>query len=126
MVKSGKQPRGDHSKKDSNSSAVSTGPVRKTDMKSTKSGDNADENAKPACGSLLSDSRKENQPSSPAVNLDDPTQWPSLGPAKISLSVVDGKPPAVSVLQPLAERKKSPNAPIIPVVPLNMQRRRPS
>jgi hypothetical protein len=125
-IKSGKQPRENHSKKGSNSSAVSTGSVRKTDINSTKSGGKTDENAKPASGDLLGDSQKENQPSSPAVNLDDPTQWPSLGPVKTSLSVVDGKPPAVPALQPLAERKKSPNAPIIPVVPLNMQRRRPS
>jgi hypothetical protein len=124
-VKSNKKPRETHSKKGSNSSTISTCSVRKTDMKSTNSEDKTYENAKPVTGDNLSGSQKENQPSSLAVNLEDPTQWPSLGPAKTS-SIVDGKPLAVTVLQPLTERKKNPNAPIIPVVPLNMQRRRPS
>lgn len=123
-VKSGKKVRKNHSKTDSNSSTVSTGSVRKAAMKSKKSGDKADENAKPAHQELRG-SQKEKQPSSLAVDLDDSTQWPTLGSAKAP-SMVDSKQPTAPAPQPLSERKKNPNAPIIPAVPLNMQRRRPS
>ena len=125
-VKTGKQPRENHSKKGSNSSIVSTGSVRNADMKPAKSGGKKDGSVKPATEDFH-DPRKENLPSSPTVNLEDNTQWPSLGTVKTSLALTDGKPHSVPVLQPLIERKKNPNAPIIPVVPLNMQqRRRPS
>lgn len=117
-VKSGNKSRKTHSKTDSNSSTLSTGSLRKADTKS-KSGEKTDAEKD------LQGSQKENKPSSPAVNLDDSTQWPTLGPAKAP-TTVDSKQPAVPAPQPLSERKKNPNAPIIPAVPLNMQRRRPS
>lgn len=122
--KSGKKQRQNHSKTDSNSSAISTGSVRKVDKKSVKSNENTDEKAKPAAGDkVLRDTQKENV-SSLAVNPEYSTQWPSLGPTKVPLSsVVDCK---LTAPPTLCERKKNPNGPIIPAVPLNMQRRRPS
>jgi hypothetical protein len=127
IVKPGKKQRQNqtHSKTDSNTSTISGGSVRNSDLKS-KSAQNTDDNVAPSAGGKNKyDSQKENDLSLPAVNLEDPTQWPSLGPAKSPL-IVDDKPPAVTVLQHLSERKKNPNAPIIPAVPLNLQRRRPS
>lgn len=123
-VKPGKKQRGTHSKKGSDGSNISTGSVRKADVKSSKPGDKLDETTKAPAGDNIRD-QKENHPVTPIVNLEDPTQWPPLGPAKGALPVVDDKP-AVPVLQPLSERKKNPNTPIIPAVPLNLQRRRPS
>ena len=116
-----------HSKRDSNTSTVSTSSVRKVDKKSKKSNEkkeSRDENVKFG-EKNLNQSQKENQSSSPAVNLSDATQWPTLGAGKTPV-LSDGKAPAGPALQPLVDRKKNPNAPIIPAVPLNMQRRRPS
>jgi hypothetical protein len=123
-LKSGKRSYQNHSKTDSNSSTMSTGSVCKADQKSNKSGEKTGENAKPA-EKNLNGAQNENRSSSPAVNLDDSTQWPILGPTKAPL-MVDCKPPAVPTLQPLGERKKNTSVPIVPAVPLNMLRRRPS
>lgn len=112
-----------HSKNNSSSSTSSTGSVRKTDQKSPQLGKKVDKNSNPE-GKELSYLQEGSQPSSPAVNFEDSMQWPALAPSKTPF--IDGKPPAVPTIQPLIERKKNPNAPIVPAVPLNMQRRRPS
>jgi hypothetical protein len=123
-VKSGKKSRQSHSKTDS-SSTISAGSVRKSEKKSKESCEKTDENAQPAKDDLQR-SQKETQPSSPTVNLDDPTQWPTLGSSKAPLTA-DSKSAAAPAIHPLSERKKNPNATIVPAVPLNMQpRRRPS
>lgn len=75
----------------------------------------------------VSDSRKENKhPISPGI-LDDPSQWPALGPAKSPLScIADGKPPPqVPIALPLAQRVASSGKPIVPALPL-IKTRRPS
>lgn len=112
-----------HSKNNSSSSASSIGSVRMTNRNSPQNY-KANENLKPE-GKASNDLHKEkSQPSSPAVDFEDSMQWPALAPPKTPIN--DSKAPTVPAIQPLSEHKKNLNSPIVPVVPLNMQRRRPS
>jgi hypothetical protein len=123
-LKSGSRPCPSHSKTDSTSTNVSPGSMRKADNQLKKVGEKAAQTGKPAEKCWLG-LQNENFPSTAGVEQYDSLRWPTLGPAK-GPRLFDGKLPAVADLQPLHERKKNSNVPIIPAVPLSLQRRRPS
>jgi hypothetical protein len=96
--KSQKQRQPGHSKKGSNNSQGSNGSIRKADIEKSDTS---------------------------SRNLNDPTDWPALGPAKPSVSAgLDSKPPAVPAVRSNNERIASIK--VVPAIPLNMERRRQS
>ena len=119
-----------HSRNSSNSSQRSYDSVRKVDAKST-----ADKNKQaiedrhsksitiesPKASAKLDVGKSDATPK----NLNDPADWPPLGPTKTSVSAgLDAKPPVVPALRARIERVASTK--IVPAIPLSMERRRQS
>ena len=70
--------------------------------------------------SSVCDGRKTDKLVSSPGSLDDPAQWPALGPSKSPLSgIADGKPPPqVPIALPPSHRVASSGKPIVPALPL--------